>query len=258
MLTATRQAEILRLLHESGEVSVDALAARFAVSLSTVRRDLNALSAEGLLRRVRGGSVGTARTVGAEIEPEAMAFADVAAQEPVAKDRVATAAAELVRDGDVVLVDIGTTTALLARRLRGRRITVLTASLAVVDLLRSDDAVELVVLGGVVRRTYHSMVGLLTEQALAQLRAHVCFLGTSGVRPDGSVMDSTGIEVPVKRAMIAASDRTVLLADHSKLPGGGLLSVCPASDIDVLVTSTGADPATLAAVRAAGTEVITA
>ena len=250
VLTATRQAEILRVLQESGEVSVDGLAMRFGVSLSTIRRDLNALSAEGLLRRVRGG--------GGSIEADSVPFGDVASRFQPEKDRIAERAAELVRDGDVVLIDIGTTTALLARRLRGKRITVLTSSLAVVDQLRDDDETELIVLGGVVRKTYHSMVGILTEQALGQLRAHVCFLGTSGLRPDGYVMDSTGIEVPVKKAMIASSERTVVLADGSKYPGAGLLSVCRAEAIDTLVTNDDADPTTLAVFANAGVEVITA
>jgi DeoR/GlpR family transcriptional regulator of sugar metabolism len=249
MLTATRQAEILRVLQSSGEVSVDGLAVRFGVSLSTIRRDLNALSAEGLLRRVRGGG---------SIEADAVPFAEVAGRSQPEKDRIAARAAAMVKDGDVVLVDIGTTTALLARHLRGRRITVLTSSLAVVDQLRDDDDIELIVLGGVVRRTYMSMVGILTEQALSQLRAHICFMGTSGLSRQGYLMDSTGIEVPVKRAMIQSSERTVVLADSTKYPGAGLLSVCGAESIATLITDDGADPATLDVFRTAGVEVITA
>jgi len=249
MLTATRQTEILRVLQESGEVSVDKLATHFGVSLSTIRRDLNTLSAEGLLRRVRGGG---------NIEADAVPFGDVAVQFEPEKARIAARAAQLVHDGDVVLLDIGTTTAQLARHLRGKRITVLTSSLAVVDQLADDDEIELIVLGGVVRRNYRSMVGILTEQALSQLRAHICFMGTSGLRRDGYVMDSTGIEVPVKRAMIDASERTVVLADRSKYPGGGLLSVCSADAIATLITNDDADPRTLDVFRTAGVEVITA
>lgn len=249
MLTATRQSEILRTLQESGEASVDCLAVKFGVSLSTIRRDLNTLSAEGLLRRVRGGG---------SIEADAVPFGDVASQSQPEKDRIAARAAELVNDGDVVLIDIGTTTALLARHLRGKRITVLTSSLAVVDQLRDDDEIELIVLGGVVRKNYHSMVGILTEQAIRQMRAHICFMGTSGLRRDGYILDSTGMEVPVKRAMIASSERTVVLADGSKYPGAGLLSVCSADAIATLITNDDADELTLGVFREAGVEVITA
>lgn len=238
----------MRVLQKSGEVSVDRLAEQFGVSLSTIRRDLNLLSADGMLRRVRGGG---------SIEADAVPFTDVASRFRAEKDRIAERAASLVRDGDVVVVDIGTTTALLARRLRGKRITVLTSSLAVVDQLRDDDDIELIVLGGVVRKTYQSMVGILTEQALSQVRAHICFMGTSGLRPDGYVMDSTGIEVPVKKAMMASSGRTVVLADGSKYPGSGLLSVCGASSVSTLVTDEGADPATVEFFRHSGVEVMT-
>ncbi|PPG41076.1 DeoR/GlpR family DNA-binding transcription regulator [Pseudoclavibacter sp. RFBA6] len=247
MLTTTRQARILQSLRADGQVTVEQLAVQFGVSPSTVRRDLNALSAEGLLRRVRGGG---------SVEPDRVPFAEVATHQSSEKGAIAARAAELVRDGDVVLIDIGTTTAHLARELRGRRITVITSSLAVVDALRDDDTVELIVLGGVVRKNYSSMVGVLTEQALAQIRATVCFLGTSGIRPDGTVSDTTGTEVPVKLAMIASSQRTVVLADATKFPGVGLLRVCGPSAITGVVTERQADPATLAVLREAEVEVM--
>lgn len=248
MLTVTRHAKILEVLRRSGEVSVDDLADQFGVSSSTIRRDLNALSADKLLKRVRGGGA---------VEPDAVPFGETAHQALTEKTRIAMAAAKLVNDGDVVLIDIGTTTALLARFLRGKHITVLTSSLAVVDELRDDEDVEVIVLGGVLRRTYHSLVGILTEQALSQLRAHLCFMGTSGIRRDGYVMDSTGIEVPVKKAMIASSERTIVLADGSKYPGAGLLTVCAPSEIHTLITNNDADAATLELFRSAGAEVLT-
>ncbi|MBC7591536.1 MAG: DeoR/GlpR transcriptional regulator [Salinibacterium sp.] len=249
MLTATRQARILDSLRADGEVSVDVLADQFGVSLSTIRRDLNTLSTEGFLRRVRGGG---------SVELDKIPFSDVEQQQRSEKALVAERAAELVNEGDVILVDIGTTTALFARQLRGRRITVITSSLAVIDQLRDDDVVELIVLGGVVRKNYKSMVGALTEQALAQIRATTCFLGTSGVRPDGTIADTTGMEVPVKLAMIESSLRAVVLADASKFPGVGLLSVCGPEKIWGIVTNHDADPATLQVFRDQKVVVMTA
>jgi DeoR/GlpR family transcriptional regulator of sugar metabolism len=100
------------------------------------------------------------------------------------------------------------------------------------------------------------MVGFLTEEALTQVNADLLFLGTSGVRADGSVMDTTTIEVPVKRAMLRAADRTVLVADRSKFPGTGLARVCGPESLHTVVTDADADPATLKAFRDAGVEVI--
>lgn len=247
MLTTTRHAHILNSLRTDGQVTVEELADQFGVSASTIRRDLKTLSTDGLLRRVRGGG---------SIEPDRVPFVDVQQQQPEEKTRIAAVAAGLVHDGDIVLLDIGTTTALLARALRGRRITVVTSSLAVVDQLREDDAVELIVLGGAVRKNYNSMVGTLTEQALAQIRATVCFLGTSGIRADGTIMDTTGMEVPVKRAMIESSQRVVVLADATKLPGIGLLSVCGPEDLDVVITDAASEAEPMLALRDADVEVL--
>lgn len=257
-----RDAEILRRIRQSRVVSVDELAHDLQVSPSTVRRDLHRLERDGALVRVHGGATAT-------VSPDRLdalrpshpgevdrPFDEVAARNRADKEAVAAAAAELVSDGDSVLLDIGTTTALLARRLRGRRITVLTSSLAVVDELRAEHDTELILLGGVLRRRYHCLAGSLTQDALRQVRARWAFLGTSGVAPDAGFLDTTLDEVPVKRAMIAAADRVVVLADKHKLPGEGTLRVCDAQAVDCLITNDGADAAILDACREQGMEVL--
>jgi DeoR/GlpR family transcriptional regulator of sugar metabolism len=249
VLQRLRHAEIMRRVRLSGATSVRDLASQLGVSPSTIRRDLEVLDRDGTLRRVRGGAL-------AEVDADTdRPFAEVAGVDEQDKEAVAGRAAQIVRDGDVVLLDIGTTTMRLARRLRGRRITVVTSSLAVLDVLRADPAVELLLLGGMVRRTYHSLVGVLTEEALRQVCADRVFLGVSGVRPDGQLVDTTLAEVPLKRAMIAAAGQVVLLADRQKFPGTGALRVCGPEDIDVIVTNEGADATTLRNCAAAGAEV---
>ncbi len=242
----------MRRVRLSGATSVHDLARQLGVSPSTIRRDLEVLDRDGTLRRVRGGAL-----AGADPDPD-MPFAQVAGIHESDKEAVAVAAARLVHEGEVVLLDIGTTTMRLARQLRGRKVTVVTSSLAVLDVLRADPAVELLLLGGMVRRPYHSLVGVLTEEALRQVVADRVFLGTSGVRRDGQVVDTTLAEVPIKRAMIAAAGQVVLLADRHKFPGTGALRVCGPEDIDVVVTNEGADDSTLRACAAAGTEVVLA
>jgi DeoR/GlpR family transcriptional regulator of sugar metabolism len=252
VLPATRHGEILRLVRSAGVVSVAALAADLGVSPSTIRRDLRSLDADGALRRVRGGAGCVADPAHGDVRVPFAAVVEAAVDD---EERVARAAAELVGDGEVVLLDIGTTTARLARVLRGRRITVITSSLAVVDELREDGCVELLVLGGILRRNHHSLVGMLTEQALHEVRAHRLFLGASGIARDGQVRDSMLVEAPVKRAMIAAAEQTVVVADRGKFPGTGLLPVCGPEEVDVIVTNRGADAGILAACAAAGTEI---
>jgi DeoR/GlpR family transcriptional regulator of sugar metabolism len=266
-MRVTRQRSIVERLRSTGLASTEELAALCDVSVATVRRDLIELESAGALRRVHGGAVldGVAPVAGGtgardQADPEAdgdavRGFAEVAASDAEDKRSVAKRAAAMVADGDCVVLDIGTTTMMLARELRGRPITVVTASLAVLDVLRDDPRVELVLLGGIVRRTYHSLVGALTEDALRQVRATCAFLGASGVAPDGTVLDTTLVEVPVKRALLTTSRRSVLLVDHHKFPGTGALRVCGLDQFDALVTTQGADGPTLDAARAAGTEV---
>ncbi|RZQ63872.1 DeoR/GlpR family DNA-binding transcription regulator [Amycolatopsis suaedae] len=247
MLPQRRYSEIVRCLTRDGSASVAALCEQLRTSAATIRRDLISLEREGVLTRVHGGAV---------LNPSAeMPFDYVADSDPGGKAAVAKAAATLVRDGEVLLLDIGTTVHLLAKHLHGRRITVVTSNLAVYEEFADDHAVELMLLGGLVRRNYRSMVGFLTEDALRQVRADRLFLSASGVGADGALMDDTVVEVPGKRAMLAAAAQVVLLAEKHKFPGVGLARVCGPADVDVLVTNAGASPETLAVMREAGVEV---
>jgi DeoR/GlpR family transcriptional regulator of sugar metabolism len=248
MLADRRHQLILRALRADGPISVVALAEKVGASQATIRRDLVQLEDEGLLKRVYGGA---APVVG-EDDP----FADVAGVRVEAKDALAVWCANLVRDGETVLLDIGTTAHRVARHLHGRSLTVITSNLAVYEELQDDKDVQLILLGGVVRRDYRSLVGFLTEDNLRQVHADRLFLGTSGVRPDGQVLDTTAVEVPVKRAMIAASAQVVLLADAGKFPGTGMARVCGPEELDVVVTNAPVDEKTGSRLREAGVEVV--
>lgn len=238
------------MLRAEGALAAVSLADRLGVSTATVRRDIARLDRDGRLQRVHGGAL-----LGEATEPS---FDAVAGTRPETKDRIARRAAALVPEAAVVLCDIGTSVHQAVRHLHGRRITVVTSNLAVYEELIDDDGIELVLLGGQVRRNYRSMVGFLTEEALHQVHADLLLLGTSGLRADGSVMDTTTVEVPVKRAMLRAADRTVLLADRSKFPGTGLARVCGPEDLDVVVTDDEVAGTTLNALQNADVEVIVA
>ena len=248
MLPGRRHELILRAVRSEGSATISGLADSLGVSIATVRRDLVTLDEEGLLKRVYGGA--------ASVEDKDEPFADVAAVRADEKDAIARRCAELIKDGETVLLDIGTTAHRVARQLRGRTLTVITSSLAVVEELQEEETVQLVLLGGVLRRDYRSLIGFLTEDNLRQVHADRLFLGTSGVRPDGQVMDTTVVEVPVKRAMIAASDHVVLVADVGKFPGTGMSRVCGPQELDTVVTNATADDRTKTALREAGVTVL--
>jgi DeoR/GlpR family transcriptional regulator of sugar metabolism len=254
-----RQDRIVSALRSGGAASVRDLAQSLQVSESTIRRDLDLLDRNGELTRTYGGAVlrpgETVTDSGDPLRLEAPFRADTGID---LKHRVAERAAALVPDESVVLLDIGTTTPLVARRLRGRPVTVITSNLAVLDELRDDECVRLVMLGGVFRRNYRSFVGSLTQAALTQVSADWAFLSCTGVRPSGHVVDNMAVEAPIKQAMIAAADRIVLLATELKFPGTGALRLCGLADVDSVVTTAGANPKTLELCRQAGGQVIIA
>jgi DeoR/GlpR family transcriptional regulator of sugar metabolism len=241
-LPALRRQEILRAV-QSGSAHVSDLAERFGVSEMTVRRDLRELADAGKVERVRGGAVHAGR------EPP---FEETVVERFDAKHRIGAAAAALVEDGQTVMIDIGTTTLQAAYHLHGRAITVVTTSLAVYEELMPDHAIELVLPGGIVRRNYRSLVGVLAEDSLRQLRADVLLLGSSAVDEQLAVWDSTMVEVPIKRAMIAAAERVVLLADAAKFGGRGSVRVCAGDEVDHIVSDRALPAGARAAIAEAG------
>ncbi|HVX46892.1 MAG TPA: DeoR/GlpR family DNA-binding transcription regulator [Mycobacteriales bacterium] len=253
MLQSQREAEIKRLLREQKGASGTELADRLGVSVATIRRDLQRLDRNGELRRVYGGAVLDEQPAD-PVEPPFEIVSDVDADN---KEAVAATAAALVQDGEVVVLDIGTTTARVARRLRERSITVITNSLAVFDILRDDPVVRLVLLGGVVRRNYKTLVGLLTQEALRQVSADKVFLSPAGIRRDGAVVENMEVEVAQKRAMVGAGQSVVLLAPPKKFPGGGSLRICGLNDIDIVVSTDAISDEAREMCEQAGRDVIT-
>ena len=247
-IPAQRRQEILDAV-STGAMHVSDLAENFGVSEMTVRRDLRELARAGKLERVRGGAVK------ASTEPP---FEETAVERFDAKDRIGAAAAELVEDGQTVMIDIGTTTLQAARHLHGKAITVVTTSLAVYEELVPDEGIELILPGGTVRRNYHSLVGMLAESALRQLKADLLFLGTSAVDARLGVWDSTMVEVPIKRAMIQAAANVTLLADAEKFAMAGLVRVCEAGHLDRVITDAPPPAATATAADRAGVTVMIA
>jgi DeoR/GlpR family transcriptional regulator of sugar metabolism len=245
VLAARRRQLILQAVRTGRGAGVVELAQQFDVSEMTVRRDLAHLAGEGMLTRVHGGAVSD--------EPP---FAEIAVERLEEKARIGRAAAELVHAGQTIMIDIGTTTLELARNLRDRGLTVITSNLAVLEELLPCERIELVALGGVVRRNYRSLVGVLAEDALRQLSADIAFLGASGIRDDLAVMDTTMVEVPIKRGMIAGGDRVVLLADRRKFAMGGVVRICGAEDLDAVVTDAAPDEPAVAELLRAGVDVV--
>nr|WP_246292963.1 DeoR/GlpR family DNA-binding transcription regulator [Naumannella cuiyingiana] len=233
-MTDERRRRIVVGVRRHGSCSIADLCRELGVSEATVRRDLDQLAADGAIRRVRGGA--SDPRVSIRPEADSQPFAEVAARGEPARRAIAERAAGLVDDGDVLIMDIGTSVAAMCPFLRDRDVTVITSSLAVVNALADAPAVDLLVLGGMLRPNYASLVGAMTEANLRQVRAGLAFLGASGIRPDGAVLDTTPSEVPVKRAALEVAAQAYLLADAEKLPGSGFLEVARLDAFAGLIT----------------------
>jgi DeoR/GlpR family transcriptional regulator of sugar metabolism len=245
LLPAQRRQEILRAVR-GGTAHVSELAESFGVSEMTVRRDLGALARAGKLERVHGGAMDSGPEPG---------FSLIEVERFDVKDRMGIAAAAMVEDGQTVMIDIGTSTLQMARHLHGRKLTVVTTNLAVVEELLPDPDIELVLPGGIVRRNYRSLVGVLAEDSLRQLKSDIVFRGTSAVDAELGVWDTTLVEVPIKRLMIAGADCVVLIADAAKFSMSGVVRVCGPESIDHIVTDAPLPASCRSAVDSAGIEV---
>lgn len=246
MLTHQREAAIVERIHAAGSVTVEELSDALAVSGTTIRRDLERLELAGSVRRVHGGA--TVPDTGDD------GFED---QDPDAGEKraIAAAAAGLIQDGDVVLLDIGHTTLAIARHLRDRPVTIVSNNLWILRVLGDDPLCTLILLGGAVGSKPGTLSGPLTEQMLALIHADVAVISSGGIRPDGSVVTDLNQEATIKHRMCRAADTTILVATSLKFPGDGAFQIASLADFDVVVTTPGSGTATL---EGAGTRVVIA
>lgn len=253
MYAPERQQEILRLAGESGRVDVLSLAEEFQVTAETVRRDLKALDRAGLLRRVHGGAIPAGRL---GFEPGLAERDTVAADE---KDRIATAAlGELPVEGNII-IDAGTTTVRLAAAVPiDSGLTVVTHALPVAARLADHPGISLHLVGGRVRHRTSAAVDAWALSAYSEINADVVFLATNGFSAEGGLTTPDLAEAAVKRAVITAARRVVLLADSAKSGQEHFARFGDLSQVDLLITDTGLSPEDARAIESRGTEVVRA
>ncbi|MBV9685513.1 MAG: DeoR/GlpR transcriptional regulator [Solirubrobacterales bacterium] len=251
MLTDERRAVILDRLRSQGRVLATDLSAELAVSSDTIRRDLREMDALGLLRRVHGGALPR--------HGDASPFAARARRAPAAKASIARRAAACVTDGQVVVLDGGTTTLELARALRAElRASVITTSPPIALALADHPGLEVTVVGGTLRPYSLVTVGAAAVEALRVIRADTVFLGVCGLHPEIGVTTDDLEERHVKAAMIDGAGEVVALADHDKLGTAMPVVVAPMSAVTRLVTDAEVDERALAPYQALGIEVLRA
>jgi DeoR/GlpR family transcriptional regulator of sugar metabolism len=226
--TAERHARILERLRSRGRVEVLELARSLRVSEHTVRRDLLALQAKGVLQRTHGGAV--------TLDTARLDLRERAAVLPQAKQAIGRAAANLLEPGQSVILDAGTTTLAMAREITVRPLTVITNSLDIAAVFADDPQVQLVVTGGQWQRHARAMWGAAALEALHQCRADWAVPGACALHAELGMMASDEPDAQVKRAMVASARRTLVLADHSKLDGVAPFLVVGWQNVHTLVT----------------------
>ncbi|GAA4688952.1 DeoR/GlpR family DNA-binding transcription regulator [Phytohabitans rumicis] len=236
MLAPQRQAAILDRVRAAGGVRVTDLATEFGVSDMTIRRDLESLADRGLLAKVHGGA--TSMRPGSTDEP---GFAAKSIRQRVEKTAIAARAAQFVTSGIAVALSAGTTTAELAQRLVDvPDLTVVTNSIPVADVFyRAGRPDQTVVLTGGVRTPSDALVGPVAVAAIRSLHLDLLFLGVHGMSDRAGFTTPNLMEADTNRALVAAAERFIVLADHTKWGTVGISSIAHLADAHVVVTDAG-------------------
>jgi DeoR/GlpR family transcriptional regulator of sugar metabolism len=248
-----RREQIITLLEREGRVSVAALSERFDLSQATIRSDLDALAAQGLLIRTHGGAIGSDRT---DLE---LSFEVRRRLYSSQKQHIAAAAAAMVEDGEAIAADASTTALALADQIKGRReLTVITNGLVIAMALLEAPGVTVLMPGGFLRRDSASLTGLGGSEFLKQFNFQKGFFGAKGLTLEDGLTDVNSDEVVVKRDWVAYARQVIAIVDSSKWGRVGFASFASIDQIDCVITDEGAPPDMVAALREAGVEVIIA
>jgi len=248
----TRKERILARLEQAGEQGVEELAALFGVSAMTIRRDLQELADAGRVIRTHGGAAPAAR-VSFEFQ-----FLERMQAQAAQKAEIAAVAADLVKEGQSILLDSSTTTLAIARRLKqtGWRGVIITTSLPIASELFGSDEIETILLGGKLRKDSPDLVGGVTDQNLETLRTDLAFIGADAIDERGRIYNNSTTLGRMLRRMRQAARRCYAVADATKLGSTALMAFGTLSEWDGLITDRTADRGMLRTLKRHGVNVL--
>jgi len=250
LLNEERRRGILGILQRDGRVLVKDLARHFRISQITIRKDLEFLDGQGVIQRTHGGALPV--QTGALLDPTLREKEKLHRKE---KALIARAAALLVEEGQSVVLDSGTTTTAVARRLKDMaRLTVITNAINIAAELAGTH-IEVILTGGVLRKNSFSLVGPLAEQALRQLSADILFLGVDGFDSEAGLFTPNLLESEVNRTMVKIARKTVAVCDSSKFGKRSLCNIMPVTAVHEVITDKQIPKSDLSALREAGIKV---
>jgi DeoR family transcriptional regulator of aga operon len=250
MLNEERRRAILEVVNHDGRALVKDLARRFRTSEVTIRKDLEVLHSHGLLHRTHGGVLPV--NAGALADPTLREKEELHRKE---KQRIAAAAAALVKEGQVVVLDSGTTTTGIARMLRDcTNVTIVTNAVNIATELAGASP-EVILTGGMLRKNSFSLVGPIAEETLRRLNADILFLGVDGFDVQYGLSTPNLLEAKVNRAMVDIAQRVIAVCDASKFGRRSLSLIAATSAVHQVITDTQIPAADLRALKKAGIEV---
>lgn len=230
MSQSFRQPEILEIARRDGKVTVEGLAAHFAVTLQTIRRDLTELAEAGRLERVHGGAILPSGVANIGYEERRGLHHE-------AKTAIARACAAEVPEKISLFLNIGTSTEAVARELLGHRdMLVVTNNMNVANILAANTDCEVIVTGGNLRRADGGLVGTLAAETIRQFKFDLAVIGCSALDPDGDLLDFDIREVGVSQTILRQSRRTFLVADHSKLTRSAPARIASLAELEAIFT----------------------
>jgi len=250
-----RRRRLARRVEQMGRLSVADICEQFGISEATARRDLDALSEEGLVQRVHGGAIATQKA------PPELPVLDRQSEQSEEKQRIGQAAAALVPDGASVFLGSGTTVLEIARCLRQRsntNLTIVTNSLSVINALADLPGLNLIGIGGIFRPTELSFIGHLAEEVLAEIYVDIVFIGTRAISLQQGLTNDYLAETMTDRAILKVGKRVVLTTDHTKFGRVATAFLAPLENIHTIVTDTGTPDEYLSELETRGITIIRA
>ena len=224
-----RRDEILKILGDREYVTVEEFSRLLSVSAVTIRTDLTSLEESGLLMRTHGGAMKSS------MKGEARLISNTMIENEMEKKAIAEKAASLIKPGNTIIIDSGSTTIHLIEHLKGKNITVVTNNLLVLEKLKSEDDIKIIALGGSLRRESMGTVGPLAEMAIKALNVDIYFMGAAAYNRS-SITSSDISESSLKRDMMDAADKVVFLADSSKFGKRAFSNICSWHDVDTFIS----------------------
>ncbi len=241
------------MLEREGRVSVADLSQRFRLSQTTIRSDLDALAAQGILTRTHGGAITSDRT------DQGLSFDARRRLHTAQKKRIGTAAAAMVEDGEAIALDASTTALSLANQIKGRHeLTVITNGLFIAMALLDAPGVTVLMPGGFLHRDSVSLIGHEGNEFIKQFNFQKGFFSAKGLTLEEGLTDVTSDEVVIKRDWVAQAKRVIAIVDSSKWGRVGFASYASIDQVDCVITDGDAPPGMVAALRKAGVDVIIA